>query len=489
MKINSIRFKTNVIYTFILGFILILFGFILFFEVKIVLYQDVDDKLRIKANEIAQIIHAYEKLKQVGNHPLSILESLLSQENRLVQNKMIIDDIWRADVETLNLKKDYIHIFDEKGKIVLNSANIDQPFSEGLHQQFPQNVNKIYYRNISYKGAALRTINYPFLFRDQLPFIIQIATPLKSEDMLLQKLFVFIIGSIFLILVITSFVGGIFVKNILEPVMSVIKTANNVSHEDLSVRIPSKEADIEMKALIESFNTMIARLENSFNHISEFSSHVAHELKTPLAIIRGEMELALDQDREREEYKETMRDCLEEIDRMIKIIKDLLLISKFDYHPEIFHFEKIDVNSLLEDIIEHAQILAMPKKIAVEYVGEHEKLFIPADKVHLRRLFLNIVNNAIKYTLDEGKVILSVKKNSDSIQVIIKDSGIGIPEQHIDKIFDKFYRAHKEQDSGEYGSGLGLSMAMSIARAHKGQITVSSIPQQGSEFTVSLPLS
>jgi signal transduction histidine kinase len=272
-------------------------------------------------------------------------------------------------------------------------------------------------------------------------------------------------------------------------VTNVTRIANDITHTDLNMRIREMEGDEEMKDLIRSFNAMIERLENSFAHANEFSSHVAHELKTPLAIMRGELELAISETRCVDEYQRVLGVTLEEIDRMIRIIKDLLLLARLDYNPEVFQFEKFDIGQFLEEIHEQSRILADSKKIDFHFDRPAAQVYIIGDKIHLRRLFLNLINNAIKFTAHGGRIFLKLKIMSHSAHIAIRDTGIGISEENLVRVFNKFYRVpNASQDFASTGSGLGLNIAKSIAKAHKGDITVTSQTGKGTTFTVTLPL-
>ena len=167
--------------------------------------------------------------------------------------------------------------------------------------------------------------------------------------------------------------GSIFARSILKPVTAVVNLADNITHKDLTARIKVQQVDEEMKHLISSFNAMIDRLEQSFSHISEFSSHVAHELKTPLAIMKGEIELALGQDRDEKECNRVLLGCHDEIERMIRIINDLLLLARLDYKPDVFKFEKIDLVKFLGDFYEHSRVLASSKNIEVKFPEKNDR--------------------------------------------------------------------------------------------------------------------
>jgi len=488
MQLNSIRFKTTVLYSIILLIILVGYNLVLFFSVQRILIRSVDDKLKIKAEEISHIFQAYEKIEDLSCQPRGLLEDLLHGGKFLPSRKLIIDDIWRANFETLKLKEDYINILDAEGDPVLHSQNMTNSVFHLLSRQFGFSQGKAYIGNVSNESYHLRIINYPYMYKGELSLIIQVATPTAQTEQFLHKLGLLILATTIVILILTSFLGSFFAKRVLKPVISVTDAADSISHKDLGIRIPLKETDAELQHLIQSFNSMIDRLEHSFKHVNEFNAHVAHELKTPLAVIRGELELALDQADESFGDKKILTECLEEIDRMIRIVKDLLLIAKLDYNPQILQLEKLDLDEFFNEIFQHSNILASEKSIHVMMDLPPQRLMIDGDKVHLRRLFLNIIFNAIKFTPPGGTVRIRVSQDRNTALVDIEDSGMGISRENLPKIFEQFFHTDSKDETSETNSGLGLSIALSIARAHQGDIKVKSRLDNGTTFTVSLPL-
>ncbi len=488
MRINSIRFKATLLYSSILFIILAGYNIVLFFSIHHILIRSIDDKLKIKAEEISHIFQAYEKIEDRASQPIGLLEELLHGGRFLPSRRLIIDDIWRANFETLKLKEDFIRILDVQGNPLLHSRNMTDEVFHLLNQQIHYSSQKSFIGKVSNQSFRLRVINFPYSYKGRLTLIIQVATPIASTYQFLNKLVLLILTASLIILILTSFLGGFFAKKILNPVVSVTEAANNISYKDLSIRIQLKESDMEMQRLIQSFNSMIDRLEKSFKHINEFTAHVAHELKTPLAVIRGELELAIDQIDENLMDKAVLQDCLEEIDQMIRIVKDLLLITRLDYNPQVLKIEELGVDDFFSEIFEHSKILVSDKQIDVTMNLDIKGMYINGDKVHLRRLFLNIIMNAIKFTPSRGTIRISIQKDKNLLLVDIEDTGVGIAPEDFSKIFDKFFHIERGEKTTEAGIGLGLSIALSIARAHQGDIAVTSELGKGSRFTVNLPL-
>jgi signal transduction histidine kinase len=254
------------------------------------------------------------------------------------------------------------------------------------------------------------------------------------------------------------------------------------------MRISYQKLDHEMEELVGSFNRMIERLEKSFSHINEFSSHVAHELKTPLAIIKSELELGLVGENSKDEDKRVMNVALGEVDRLIKTIKDLLLLAKLEYKLNIFKMEEIDIIEFLKEIYQHAKMLADQKGISLGLDLPNDEVFLQVDTTHLRRIFFNILHNAVKFTKERGKISIFAEIRGEQIFISIKDTGIGIPPAEQPRIFEKFFRIRTVDQDDIGGSGLGLSMARTVARSHGGDIVFESVLGKGSTFTVILPI-
>ena len=215
------------------------------------------------------------------------------------------------------------------------------------------------------------------------------------------------------------------------------------------------------------------------------SIKAAHELKTPLTIIQGEAELLLRRERSIGEYQHALRIILEESQRVLRTVDDLLLLTKLDYQPEIFKFEQFDFIEFFNEIIEQNRLLAANKGIGIRMNLRHIKppLMIKADRLHLRRLFFNIIDNAIKFTPEGGCVDMGVEYGHGKIISSITDTGHGIAAENLEKIFEEFYRADKNTP----GNGLGLNIAYTIAKLHQGKIEVESQISRGTTFRVILP--
>ena len=220
--------------------------------------------------------------------------------------------------------------------------------------------------------------------------------------------------------------------------------------------------------------------------MAEFTADASHELKTPICAMRGEAEVLLSKGRKAEEYQEGLAHFIEQFDHLNQMINDLILLSKFETTQVELNMAPLRLDLLIKDLCNLFQVLAEQNKIALE-ISTIQEVTVIGDKLRLQQLFTNLIDNGIKYTV-EGSIHVAVGKHEGTALVKIRDTGIGIPKEEQDKIFKRFYRVDKSRSRETGGVGLGLSIAEWIAHAHHGRIEVDSELNQGSTFTVYLPI-
>ena len=313
----------------------------------------------------------------------------------------------------------------------------------------------------------------------------------KSEASLQRK----VIGMMVLIavpaLAIIGLVGSMFfllTRRILASVEDIAVTTRNINLKSLSGRVDTANLETEMAYLAKSINMMLERLERSFEYIKEFSSSIGHELKTPLAIIKGESEVALRKERQVEDYRKALSVNIEEANRMIRIVEDLVFLAKLDYNPDNIKKEVFDFAAFFADIQNRAQTLVKQKQIELTADIPEVSTTLEGNKLHLSRLFFNLIQNAVKFTPSGGRINLTVHPEGGVVKVSISDTGLGISEEDIPRIFQRFFHKAKSESESSDSIGLGLSIAKSIAKFHNGDIEVKSKPGEGATFTVILPI-
>src|SRR3972149_1306950 len=257
-----------------------------------------------------------------------------------------------------------------------------------------------------------------------------------------------------------------------------------ISDKELSKRIDEEDSVYELKGLASSFNKMLYRLEHSFNKQRQFLSDASHELRTPTSIIRSYCDVTLNRERTVDEYKDVLKKISDAVNRMCNIINRILTISRFDNNVVSFRPVRIDIKEMIEDVLKLVEPNAASRGIKISSAGND--VFINGDREGLTEVFSNIVENAIKYNKPEGTIDIHINEVNGYAIINVTDTGIGIPEDEIRKIFDRFYRVDASRGQ-TVGSGLGLSIVRAIVESHGGRMEVESTLGKGSIFRVFLP--
>jgi heavy metal sensor kinase len=292
--------------------------------------------------------------------------------------------------------------------------------------------------------------------------------------------------SLLAIIPLTGLLGWLLAGRAIQPVNEVAQAAQKITGSNLSLQIPLRGAGDELDHLIESFNRMTTRLEDSFEQIRRFSTDVSHELRTPLTAIRGQLEVGLFTAQTPEQYRDAMVNALEDVEQLSSIVRALLLLSQAESGQLVLQKTAIDLGGVAEDIVDQFQIPAEEKQVRLTARIE-PGVTILADRTQVERLFSNLLSNAIKYTSATGTVQVRVRHEEKYARIEIEDSGVGIPQENLPHIFDRFYRVRNAQTNLIQGLGLGLSFVAWIVKVHGGQIEVTSTVGEGTRFTIRLP--
>ncbi len=290
------------------------------------------------------------------------------------------------------------------------------------------------------------------------------------------------------LLLLASAVGGYWLSSrALAPVDRIIESSRQISFTNLDSRLVVPRTGDELQRLSETLNQMIQRLEAAYLSVVQFTADASHELRTPVAFIRTTAEVALVQPRTPESYRSALSSIHEESERITEIIEQLLILARADADRHTLKLAPIDVREPVSHALSKVLPIAHRKGIKLHADLPEDDATVLGDPTSLRRLFVILMDNALKYTPEGGAVTVRVSKDTDRICVAVRDTGNGIAERDLDKIFDRFYQADKARSRDAGGSGLGLSIGRWIAEAHGAEIRVESNLNPGSQFTVRFP--
>ena len=336
------------------------------------------------------------------------------------------------------------------------------------------------------RAEPLRVFTMPIVRGGRVVDIVQVGMSIRPAEALLDRYLHTLIVLIPLGVGLAALGGAVIGRVALRPVDEMTRTARRITAEDLSRRVERPGTGDEMERLAETLNGMLARLDAAFTQTRRFAADAAHELRTPLAALRGGIEVALRAERTPVEYRRVLASSLEEVERLIRLAEDLLLLSRSSAGPDVIR-EPVDLEPLLLDVFDAGARLGQAAGVSVR-IDAMAPAPVRGDGAALRRALLNLVENAIKYTPPGGKVELGLATQDGMAVVGVADTGIGFAPGDADRIFEPFVRldAARARDTG--GAGLGLAIARSIAVAHGGTLSAESRPGAGSRFVLRLPL-
>jgi len=272
----------------------------------------------------------------------------------------------------------------------------------------------------------------------------------------------------------------------LAPLASMAAQARSITHSNLETRLDIGGAAEELAVLAASFNELLSRLDQSFDHMRRFVADASHELRTPISIIRGEADVALSHDRGAAEYQQALAVILDESRRLSRLVDDLLNLARADAGRVKLQVEEFYLNDLLAECCRSAQTLAGARRVAID-CPSHCDVAFRGDEELVRRMVMNLVDNAIRYTPEGGRVTVALEARNGGVAIRVSDTGAGIAPDAVPHVFERFYRGDKARSRQDGGFGLGLAIVKWIAESHHGAVELASAPGAGSTFTVTLP--
>jgi heavy metal sensor kinase len=373
------------------------------------------------------------------------------------------------------------------GVLYLSGAPKDGAFDPS-QIPFPHDENKVGTRQIYLQGGHQLLINaMAFTTPDGSRFLVESGIPYQQIQVVLHGLLLTL--AIYTPFIVSLAVGGGYwlMRRSLQPVDDITERAEGITSTNLSKRLPVIRTGDELERLSTALNRMIDRLDQAFQHINRFSADASHELRTPLTILQLELEGVVHGGTLSGPLEDQVGSALEETHRMSRIVESLLTISRLDVGEAKLDRVRLNLSDLAASTAVEMGVLAQEKSITVSTSIE-DGVYIEGDRTHVQQVIVNLVDNAIKYTQDGGRVEVRVQSEENNAVLEVSDNGVGIPAHAVPHVFERFYRADKARARASGGAGLGLSIVKAICAAHGAEITVSSEEGRGSRFHVEVPL-
>ncbi len=455
----SIKFRLIVLYTLILVFVFVLFGSAVYLISRATLLDEVDRGLSETALQLRERTEAFV----MGN--VAVL-SLPAQE-----------------LDVFQTATNFFVILDTRGEILSKSQNLGD-YSSVLDPD--GHGEQALYRTVVHNSRSLRVLTEPLYVEGEggrrLVGYLQVARLLENEAVLDQLQFILLLTGLAAVCL-SLFLGALLTHQLLKPLDDITAVALKITRtDDLSRRLPDSGRRDEIGRLTMVLNQTLERLERLFHARQRFLADVSHELRTPLTTIRGNVDLLRHMGQADPEIVDVVQD---ELQRMTRLVDDLLLLARADTGGLPIQQKPVELDGIFLDV--YRQVSSINQAVDVELL-EVDQVCILGDPDRLKQLIINLLDNALKYTPAGGKVSMSLSKTDGEAEIVIADTGIGIPAEDLPRVFDRFYRVDKARSRNLGGSGLGLSIAYWIAQAHRGNIEVTSEVGEGSVFRIKLPI-
>ncbi len=336
-----------------------------------------------------------------------------------------------------------------------------------------------YFTKKSYRVSSM------LLYQDNsLKIFFQLATKNLNTTPYLDSLRKSLLFLVPLLILFLLFIANILLSKSLNPVKATVDAVNEISANELSERLSTKDTPLEIKALIDTFNALLERLEKTFNRISTFSADASHELKTPLTVIRGEAEVALRKERNIQEYQQVLKDIVKESTSVQVSIEQLFLLTKKDTKELSDNFQELYLDEVLGELLASLHNEAMQKSIKLSFENIVPATIFANENL-LKIAVSNLIRNAIIYSDEGSEIILSLTKESDiSYRLCIEDKGCGISKDDLALIFERFYRVDKSRSRQKGGTGLGLAIVKMILDLHQYSIDIQSVLGGGTRVLI-----
>lgn len=458
---ESVRLRLTLWYAGVLALSLIAFAFVIYYAAGKIFHERQDESLRSTAQTV---VSAY-------------VEEFAEAHSLTAAGQIVLAEI--------TFPNRYVQLIDNVGQPLAASANLG-----GKTISIPAStLAESRARGFSYATVnGLRIAVVPLSADPNFGYA-AVAEPLSVIEDGLTELRRDLFAGVPLVLLLASAGGYFLARKSLAPIASMNSQTQRISAENLSARLDVTNTRDELGHLATTINDLLARLESSFKAQQRFIADASHELRTPLAVLRGETEVALGKTRTVAEYQQSLALIQDEAESLSRIVEDLFILARQPISTRAaLHTERISLNDAVKDCARAAQVLAIRKGVRLKLENDPPPLALNGDEELIKRMILNLLDNAVKYTPAGGEISLALARENGNAEIVVRDTGMGIPETDQSRVFDRFFRVDKARARAMGGAGLGLSIAQWIVEAHGGEISVASTPGQGSTFTVVLPV-
>ena len=418
----------------------------------------------------------------VNNDITSEVDKHLS-EIEIVGNTfhLIHKEEWKErEHNTLDVNPVFIQFVDENRNVIEKSPNLKKSSLIFIENNAE---NKLFDTKLA--DNSIRQIQVPIYQKTKIIGYIIIAMSLEDATMVLNNLFEVLLIVYPLILIVLFFIARFIAGRSIKPISSIITTSNIITKDNLTSRIPLPQNRDELYILSQTINNLLDRIETAIEREKQFTSDASHELRTPLTVIKGTLEVLIRKPRNPAEYEEKINFCVTEVDRLNHLVDQLLLLARFENQKQSLKIEKVYLNAIFLDTIARNSTAIQSKNITITTQFSRD-YYIETDSYLFSIIVNNLISNALKYSNQNGKLTVHIKSVASRIECHIIDSGIGIPADDLENIFNQFYRSQSNAHPEIKGTGLGLSIVKRLCSLLTIDIAITSEENIGTRVVLSL---
>lgn len=452
-------FKNRIAFNYIIttGLLIFVVFFSIYSIVKISVYSHINDDIKSEVKKhLAEV--------EINDNHIGLIHS--DEWSEREHNSVAVNPV-------------FVQFYDKNGNFVEKSPNLK------IHTLiFNPNIgdNKLFDTKLVNK--SIRQIQVPLYQNAIKKGYLLVAMSLEDAKMVLHNLSQILIFSYPLILLVLFVIARLIAGRSIKPINSIIKISNIITRDNLKSRIPLPQNKDELYTLSQTINNLLDRIENTIEREKQFTSDASHELRTPLTVIKGTLEVLIRKPRNQEEYQEKINFCVSEVNRLNHLVDQLLLLARFENQNKSLKIEKVCLNVVILDSISRYSAIIQAKniKISTDFSKEY---YVENDAYLLSIIINNLVSNALKYSKDNAKLNIVITDENGKMECQIIDSGIGIPAEDLQKIFNQFYRSKAIEHTGIKGSGLGLSIVRRLCALLQIDIKITSKENVGTTVSLS----
>lgn len=375
----------------------------------------------------------------------------------------------------------FIEFLDADGKLIDKSPNLKN--SQLLYS--PEQSDNVFFDG-ELVEKKIRQIQVPIFDNKKRIGHLLVAASIEESEIVLRTLGYILLFAYPLILLVLFFVARYIVGRSIKPISNIIDTSNRITRDNLKSRIPLPPYKDDLYILSDTINNLLDRVENTIEREKDFTSYASHEFRTPLAILKGTLEVLIRKPRQHEEYQEKINYCIKEIDRLNLLVDELMVLTRYENQKQSLKREDVRVVDLINSNLEQLSDQIKSKDLSIE-TRISTDIRIKTDTYLFSTILNNIISNAIKYSYQNGSVYITVENAGNNIICSIADNGIGIPEKDLNRIFDKFYRSYAGNNPQIKGFGLGLPIVKNFCSLLHIDIQIASKEQQGTQVKLCIP--